>query len=58
MPGRLKATHLAATTYFENVNGHFIEKPLPVQAQFSPVYKIMVQDLNKDGYDDLIVIKQ
>jgi hypothetical protein len=53
--GKLKATHLA-TTYFENVNGHFIERPLPVQAQFSPVYKIVVQDWNKDGYDDLLLL--
>ncbi|MEO8763828.1 MAG: VCBS repeat-containing protein [Ginsengibacter sp.] len=52
---RLKATHLA-TTYFENVNGHFIEKALPVQAQFSPVYKIVVHDWNKDGFDDLLLL--
>src|SRR5262249_28774146 len=53
--GKLSATHLA-TTYFENVNGHFKERPLPVQAQFSPVYKIIVQDWNKDGYDDLLLL--
>ena len=52
---RLKATHLA-TTYFENVNGHFEEKALPIEAQFSPVYKIIVQDWNKDGYDDLLLL--
>jgi hypothetical protein len=53
--GKLKATHLA-TTYFENVNGHFTERSLPVQAQFSPVYKIVVGDWNKDGYDDLLLL--
>ena len=52
---RLKATHLA-TTYFENVNGHFVERTLPIQAQFSPVYKIIVQDWNKDGHDDLLLL--
>ena len=52
---RLKATHLA-TAYFENVNGHFEEKALPIEAQFSPVYKIIVQDWNKDGYDDLLLL--
>ncbi len=52
--GRLKAAHLA-TTYFENVNGHFVERPLPIQAQFTPVYKIVVEDLNNDGFDDLLL---
>ena len=51
----MKATHLA-TTYFENVNGHFVERPLPIQAQFSPVYKIIVQDWNKDGNEDLLLL--
>ena len=53
--GKLKATHLA-TTFFENRNGQFIERPLPPQAQFSPVYKIIVQDWNKDGHDDLLLL--
>ncbi|MFI5128843.1 MAG: VCBS repeat-containing protein [Chitinophagales bacterium] len=53
--GKLEATDLA-TTYFENVNGHFTERSLPVQVQFSPVYKIVVQDWNNDGYDDLLLL--
>ena len=38
------------------MNGHFVEKALPIEAQFSPVYKIIVQDWNKDGYDDLLLL--
>ena len=53
--GKLKATHLA-TTFFENRNGQFIERSLPIQAQFSPIYKIIVQDWNKDGHDDLLLL--
>jgi hypothetical protein len=53
--GKMQATHLA-TTYFENRDGQFFEKTLPLQAQFSPVYKIIVQDWNKDGFDDLLLL--
>jgi hypothetical protein len=37
------------------VNGHFVERALPIEAQFSAVYKIIVQDWNKDGHDDLLL---
>jgi hypothetical protein len=52
---KLKATRLE-TTVFKNVNGKFIPQPLPLQAQFSPVYKIIVADLNQDGFNDLILM--
>ena len=52
---KLKATFLE-TTVFRNVNGKFIPQPLPLQAQFSPVYKIIVADLNQDGFNDLILM--
>jgi hypothetical protein len=51
----LVATHLE-TTLFENRDGKFYSRPIPLQAQFSPVYKIVVEDLNKDGYDDLLLL--
>jgi enediyne biosynthesis protein E4 len=42
--------------YFENTgNGHFIKHPLPVQAQFSPVNAIICDDLDHDGYKDLLL---
>jgi hypothetical protein len=51
---RLFADHLA-TTWFENENGKFIERSLPTEAQFSPVYKIIAEDVNGDGFKDLLL---
>jgi hypothetical protein len=53
--GKLYATCLA-TSYFENRDGTFIEHVLPVQAQFSPVYRIMVHDINNDGFKDMLLL--
>jgi hypothetical protein len=44
------------TCYFENTgNGKFIKHPLPVEAQFSPVNAIICDDLDNDGYRDLLL---
>jgi len=44
------------TSYLENKgNGHFILHPLPVQAQFAPVFGMMAYDINKDGNLDIIL---
>jgi hypothetical protein len=51
----LIATDLA-TTYFENRNGRFYGHSLPLQAQFSPVYKIVVDDFNGDHFPDLLLL--
>ncbi|HTM91941.1 MAG TPA: FG-GAP-like repeat-containing protein, partial [Flavisolibacter sp.] len=51
----LSATNLC-TTYFENRNGRFYPHDLPVQAQFSPVYKIVAEDFNHDGFTDLLLL--
>ena len=51
----LQANHLA-TSYFENKGGRFALRSLPVQAQFSPVYKIIAEDWNKDGSVDLLLL--
>jgi hypothetical protein len=50
----LKATHLE-TTIFENRDGSFYSRAIPLQAQFSPVYKILPGDINKDGYPDILL---
>ena len=51
----LKANYLK-TAYFESSKeGRFKEKPLPVQAQFSPVYTITPLDYNGDGHKDLLL---
>jgi hypothetical protein len=52
---RLSVNHLS-TAYFENTNGRFALRQLPVQAQFSPVQKILVQDWNNDGSNDLLLL--
>lgn len=45
-----------ATCYIENKgNGKFEIRPLPLQAQFSPVYAIASLDVNKDGNPDLLL---
>lgn len=54
------AGHLQAnffkTAYFESrADGRFQEKPLPLQAQFSPVLTITPLDFDKDGKKDLLL---
>ena len=44
-----------STVYLVNNNGHFERRALPVQAQFAPVYAIATQDLNGDGFKDLVI---
>ena len=52
---RLKANYLK-TGYFESsANGKFVEKTLPIQVQFAPVYTITTLDYNGDGNKDLLL---
>ncbi|WP_161888506.1 VCBS repeat-containing protein [Pontibacter russatus] len=52
---QLSANYLQ-TAYFEaGANGKFVEKPLPVQAQFAPVYAIQPLDYNRDGKLDVLL---
>ncbi|MHA4895834.1 VCBS repeat-containing protein [Pedobacter sp. PWIIR3] len=51
----LKANYLK-TAYFESgKDGKFIEKPLPIEAQFSPVFTITPFDYDGDGKKDLLL---
>ena len=44
------------TCYFENTgNLKFIKHPLPVEAQFAPVNAIICDDLDNDGFKDLLL---
>jgi enediyne biosynthesis protein E4 len=51
---QLSANYLH-TTWFENKNGKFITRNLPVQADFSPVYAIYTDDFNHDGNIDILL---
>ncbi|HEX6846634.1 MAG TPA: VCBS repeat-containing protein [Chitinophagaceae bacterium] len=52
---QLKATHLQ-TTFFENRDGQFIPRQIPLEAQFSSVNKIVLEDFNKDGLEDILLL--
>ena len=53
--GHLQANYLS-TAYFESgSDGRFHEKPLPLQAQFSPVFTITSLDYDRDGNEDLLL---
>jgi hypothetical protein len=42
------------TVMFENVDGKFKVRPLPIQAQFAPVYALEAMDVDSDGDLDII----
>lgn len=41
--------------FYNKGNGEFLMKPLPMRAQFSPVFSILVTDINNDGIKDLFL---
>jgi hypothetical protein len=44
------------SSYFENLgNGKFTVKPLPLVAQFAPVFGLLPGDFNNDGFTDVLV---
>ena len=53
--GLLKAENMQ-TVYLENKGKDgFVIKPLPIEAQYSPVYAIGIADVNHDGNKDIIL---
>ena len=60
-PGELKgvkhlsANFLSTTCFISNAQGKLHAVPLPVQAQYSPVYTITTLDYDHDGNDDLLL---
>ncbi|AXE17608.1 RNA-binding protein [Runella rosea] len=44
-----------STMYLVNNKGSFEMKALPMEAQFAPVYAILTEDLNGDGFKDLLL---
>jgi hypothetical protein len=51
---QLTTNHLE-TTYFDNNNGVFTAKKLPLQANFFPVFAITTGDFDHDGRQDIIL---
>ncbi|MCB0694796.1 MAG: VCBS repeat-containing protein [Lewinellaceae bacterium] len=47
--------HTLETCWWENQNGKFIQRKLPIQAQVAPVQGIIATDLNGDGHTDLFL---
>ncbi|MFZ6013540.1 MAG: VCBS repeat-containing protein [Bacteroidota bacterium] len=43
------------TLLFENVNGNFAVRKLPIETQFSPVYNIQLEDIDADGKKDILL---
>lgn len=52
----LKSTMLASVYIKNNGNNTFEVKPLPVEAQFSPIFGIQVTDLDEDGNLDILSV--
>jgi hypothetical protein len=49
------SAHLLQTVYLENQNGKFVQRQLPMEAQYAPVHSILTSDVNHDGSLDLIL---
>jgi len=52
---KLKANTLETVVYLNTGKGTFIKKTLPVEAQFSPVYAISINDFDGDSHQDILL---
>jgi hypothetical protein len=52
---QLNAFHLETTLYMNDGSGNFIASPIPVEAQFSPVYAVETGDFNGDNNTDILL---
>ncbi len=50
-----QATEFASILLMNNGDETFSIGQLPVEAQFSPIYSILIGDFNKDGYQDMLL---
>ena len=52
----VREAHLfASSVALNNGKGAFILSPLPIEAQFAPIYAVQAEDFDADGHDDLLV---
>ncbi|NBB30857.1 VCBS repeat-containing protein [Cellulophaga sp. BC115SP] len=52
---KLTANYLKTGYFTLNAQGKFEEKALPIEAQFAPVYNLLIFDYNKDGKKDILL---
>ena len=52
---KLEAKLLQSCIFVNDGKGKFSIQPLPIEAQFSPIFEISVDDFDKDGKNDLVV---
>ncbi|HEU5262561.1 MAG TPA: VCBS repeat-containing protein [Gemmatimonadales bacterium] len=51
----LQAHLFASSVALNNGDGTFVIQPLPTEAQFAPIYAVLADDFDGDGYTDLLV---
>ncbi len=51
----LEARQFASSVAMNNGNGTFNLQPLPIEAQFAPIYAVLAGDYDGDGHVDLLV---
>lgn len=49
-----KSNEYRSCVFVNNGSGNFLKKPLPFRAQLSPMYALIIDDINKDGLQDII----
>jgi hypothetical protein len=49
------ATQFASVLLMNNGDETFSKTPLPMDGQFAPIYAILIDDLNKDGHQDMLL---
>jgi hypothetical protein len=52
---KLQAYTLETAVYLNTGKGQFTKSTIPVEAQFSPVYALSVNDFDNDGYQDILL---
>ncbi len=61
LKSELEGAHVVCAEWFETAyienkgNGNFAIKPLPVEAQFAPVFGMVTDDFNGDGFLDVLL---
>lgn len=51
---RLEASEMRSSVFINDGTGKFVLTPLPLEVQFSPVYAILISDVNADGNPDIL----